>query len=247
MLIYLDLLFILNIWIDFLLLVTTNIIMKYKTSYKRAFLSSFIGGLSTFLVFVKEDFILMILKILICFIMQIIMNGYKGFKTTIENVFYFYLMSIILAGFFVLFKIEQLELIKRYLLLFLFTPFVLYINKKQIKKLNSYYKDIYTVIIIINNKKYYFNALLDTGNNLYDQYKRRPISLIYSNKIKFNYKNGILVPYETANKKGLLKCIVVDKLIVDNTVINNALVGLSENKFNIQDINMILHKDTIGG
>ena len=99
----------------------------------------------------------------------------------------------------------------------------------------------------MNNKKYIFNALLDTGNNLYDQYKRRPISLVYSNKIKIDYNKCLLVPYETANKRSLLKCIKVDKLIVDDIVINNALIGLSENKFNIQDINMILHKDIIGG
>ena len=247
MLIYLDLLFVLNIWIDFILLITTNLIMKYKINYKRTIIASFIGGLSTFLVFINNDYILIVLKIIICFIIELIMNGYKGFKTLIETVFYFYLTSIILAGFFYLFNIETLELKYKYILLFIATPIVLFINKKEIKKLNSYYKDIYVVTIIMNNKKYIFNALLDTGNNLYDQYKRRPISLVYSNKIKIDYNKCLLVPYETANKRSLLKCIKVDKLIVDDIVINNALIGLSENKFNIQDINMILHKDIIGG
>ena len=107
--------------------------------------------------------------------------------------------------------------------------------------MNNYYKDIYNVILIYNGKKYNFNALLDTGNKLYDQYKKRPISLIYNKSIKFSYNSGLLVPIETANGKSLLRCIIVDKLIVDNKVLKNVVVGLSDNKFNIQDINMILH------
>lgn len=247
MLIYIDLLFILNFWIDFLLLISTNIILKYRVNYKRVFLSSLVGAFSSFLFLINNDLLLMILKLLLCIVMQLIMNGFKGLKTLIENVFYFYLSSIILAGSIYLFKIDKINLIYKYFILIIITPLVLFINNKNIKKLDTYYKNLYKVIIIIDNKKYYFNALLDTGNNLYDQYKKRPISLVYNKRIKFDYSNGFLVPYETANKKSLLKCIKVDKIIIDNKEIKNAVVGLSDNKFNIQDINMILHKDIIGG
>lgn len=247
MLIYLDLLFFLNWWIDFLLLITTNIILKQSINKKRTIIASFFGALSTFTFFINNDSILIMLKIIICFIMQLIMNGYKGMKTISENVFYFYLSSVILAGFIYLFQIEKTSIKEKYLLLFLITPIILYLSNRKIKKIESYYKEIYEVVIIYNKKQYKFNALLDTGNNLYDQYKRRPISLIYSNKIKFDYNNGLLVPIETANKKSLLKCIKVDKMIIDDKEYKNAIIGLSNNKFNIQDINMILHKDIIGG
>lgn len=247
MLIYLDLLFILNLWIDFLLLITTNMIMKYEVNIKRILFASLIGGLSTFLIFIKNNYILIIIKVLICGGMQIIVNRFKGIKTLFENIFYFYLTSIILAGTCYLLGIDNLNIKEKYIILFLVTPIILLINKKEIKRLNNYYKNIYVVTVIINNKKYIFNALLDTGNNLYDQYKKRPISLVYTNKIKFDYDKCILVPIETANGKSIIKCIKVDKLIVDNKVINNVLIGLSSRKFNIQDINMILHKDIIGG
>lgn len=247
MLIYLDLLFIINFWIDLLLLITTNMILKFKVNYIRTFLSSLLGAFSTFLFFINNDLILLFFKITICLIMQLIMNGYKGIKTLIENVFYFYLSSIILSGFFFLFNIDTLRYRYKFLLLLIATPIVLLLSKKEINKLNNYYKEVYNVLVIINNKKYSFNAYLDTGNNLYDQYKKRPISLIYNKKIKFDYNNGILVPIETANNKSLIKCIKVDKLIIEGKEIKGALVGLSDNKFKIQDINMILHKDIIGG
>ena len=247
MLVYLDLLFVLNLWIDYLLLITTNIVLKYNVSYKKIFLSSLIGAFSTFLVFINNNLLLFILKIIICIIMQLIVNGYKGLKTLFENVLYFYIISVILAGTLYLFRLDKVSIIENFLLLFVLTPIVLFIYKKQMKKVDYYYNEIYSVSIIYNNKKYKFNAYLDTGNKLYDQYKKRPISLIYSNKIKYNYEDLILVPIETANHKSMLKCIKVDKLIVNNKIINNAIVGLSNNKFKIQDINMILHKDILGG
>ena len=134
-----------------------------------------------------------------------------------------------------------------YLLLTVVTPIILYIYNKKVKKVESYYKDVYNVLLLYKNKKYYFNAYLDTGNKLYDQYKKRPICLIYTNKIKINYNELLLVPIETANSTSLLKCIKVDKLIIDNKEIKNVLIGLSEKEFKIQNINMILHKDILGG
>ena len=187
MLIYIDLLLIINLWIDFLLLITTNIILKYIVKYNRIFIASIIGSLSTFLIFLKNNYILILSKFIICIIMQLISNGYKGIKSLIENCLYFYLVCIILSGTLSLFKIESLGYRNTYIVLFIFTPIILLIYEKKIKKVESYYQDRYNVELVYQGKKYKFNAFLDTGNKLYDQYKKRPINLIYTNKIKFNY------------------------------------------------------------
>ena len=94
MLIYLDLLFILNFWIDTLLLAFTNIIIKYKISLKRMILSALIGSCATFLFLVENKIILFISKIIICIMMQLVMNRYKGIKTLLENTIYFYIYLI---------------------------------------------------------------------------------------------------------------------------------------------------------
>lgn len=247
MLIYLDLIFLLNLWIDFLLLLTTNVILKYKTSYIRLFLASLVGACSTFLFLINNKIVLFIFKILFSIMMQLITNKYKGIKTLIENTFYFYLTSIILAGTLYLLKLDQLKMRYNFFLLFILTPIILKIYKKEIKKLDTYYSDIYAVTVIYKGKKYYFNAYLDTGNKLYDQYKKRPISLVYTSKIVVNYKDCLFVPIETASGNTLLKCIIVEKIIINNKEKNNVLIGLSKNQFQIQDIDMILHKDIIGG
>lgn len=247
MFVYVDLLFILNVWIDFIILICESIVLKYKTNFKRIILSSLVGGLSTFIIFISNEPLTIFFKVLICFFMILVAFKFKGIKTLFEEVFYFYLLSIILAGVFYMIKDNNVNTLTYCFLLILLTPLIMIIYNKNIRRLDTYYKDRYDVLMYYKDNVYMFNGYLDTGNNLYDQYKRRPIVLIYSNKIKFDYKEGILVPMETANSKTLLKCIKIDKLVIDGKVINNVLIGLSTKKFKIQDINMILHKDIMGG
>ena len=245
MLIYVDLLFILNVWIDFILLQSVNIILKYDTNYKRIIISSLVGGLSTFILFINNKPLSISLKIIICIIMMLVAFKYKGIKTLFEETLYFYLSSIILAGTFYLIKGNSYDTKINFFLLSFLTPIIMIVYKKQVRKLDTYYKERYDVKLYYKNKIYNFNGYLDTGNNLYDPYKRRPIVLLYTNKIKFNYENGLLIPMETANNESLLKCIKVDMLEIDGKIIKNVLIGLSSKRFKIQDIDMILHKDII--
>lgn len=247
MLIYIDLLFILNCWIDYLLLLVTNLILKYNIPYKKILLSSIFGGLSTFLIVIKNTYLLFALKIITAIIMELIVNGYNGIKNMLENAMYFYLSSIILAGGLYMLKLDKLSIKYNFILLILVTPLILIISKKMIKKLDIFYKDRYDVTLYLKNKKYNYNAYLDTGNKLYDQYKKRPICLIYDKKIKFDYENGLLVPIETANSKSLLKCIKVESILLDGKVYKDVLIGLVDKPFNMENINMILHKDMLGG
>ena len=68
--------------------------------------------------------------------------------------------------------------------------------------------------------KHSLTGYLDTGNHLTDPYKNRPIILVNKNKINFNYENILLVPYDTLNNHGLLKCIVPDKIFINNPNLN---------------------------
>ena len=245
MLIYVDLLFIVNIFIDYILLMTLSMTLKKSVSHKRLFLSSLVGGCSTFLIFVNNKPLVLLFKIITCIAMMLIYEKYKGIKSLLENIIYFYMLSIVLAGTIYLLKDNYNNEIN-IVLLFLITPVTMKIYNMKVKKLNIYYKERYDVLLIYKNKKYALNGYVDTGNNLYDQYKKRPVALVYNPKIKYKQEEVILVPMETANNITLLKCIKPDKLFVDGNEIKNVLIGLSPKSFKIQDINIILHKD-IGG
>ena len=64
--IYVDLIFFLNFMFDFILLITTNIVLKRKSSLKRITLGSLIGSLTIIVLFVPLTTLsLFILKILL--------------------------------------------------------------------------------------------------------------------------------------------------------------------------------------
>ena len=100
----------------------------------------------------------------------------------------------------------------------------------------------------MNSEEFLVTAFLDTGNKLKDPYKKRPIILVNTDKIKFGYEDCILVPYETVSGNGILKCLVVDKIVIDNKhVIIKPLIGLSNQVFKIEGINMLLNSQTLEG
>ena len=87
---------------------------------------------------------------------------------------------------------------------------------------------------------------MDTGNNLYDPYKKRPIMLV-SNKYK-KEDNCILVPYYTAGGDGLLECVRTMKIIINGSECKkDVLVGFSDSPKLIDGVDVILHKDIVKG
>ena len=104
-----------------------------------------------------------------------------------------------------------------------------------------------------NTGDYYWNGekisligFVDTGNNLYDPYKKRPIILV-SNKYK-REDNIIIVPYFTAGGEGLLKCIKPDKIFIEGVGYqSNLLIGFSDSPKLIDGVDVILHKDLMKG
>jgi hypothetical protein len=137
-----------------------------------------------------------------------------------------------------------------WIFLLITSPVILYIYLKQGLYLKNNYSNYYLVDIYFKSKKVSVNAFLDTGNNLFDPYLKRPIILISKRELEGLYKEKdlIFVPYESLNHHGLLKCIKPKKIIIKGVGIKtNLLVGISEEKFNIDGIDCILHRKLLEG
>ena len=105
--IYLDYVFFLNFMFDFILLLCVKIILKRNVKIKRIFISSFIGALTIFTLFIKINSLeLFVLKFLISIIMCLVAFSYKNVEYTIKNVSYLYMVSILLGGALYLINIE---------------------------------------------------------------------------------------------------------------------------------------------
>ena len=250
--IYLDLVMILNFIIDFILLMTVSIILKRNVSINRLLIGSFIGGLSILFLFINISSIeLFIYKILISILLCLVTFKYVSIKYTLINLGYLYMTSIVLGGFLYLlnleFSLKHIGLIFinkgisiNFIFLIIISPVILYIYIKQSKSLKYNYNNYYSVKIIINKKEYNYIGYMDTGNILKDNLTGKPVILIDKRKVLFKIISFRLIPYISINKKGLIKIIKPDKVILNNKEYN-VLLGIVDN-INIDGVDIILNR-----
>ena len=257
--IYVDLVLFLNVAMDFLLLLSVSITLKRNVKFYRIILGSLVGGVSIVFLFLPlNNIMLFLFKMVVSILIVLVTFSFKNSKYFLNNLLYLYISSVILGGGIYLldiqfnYKNEGLLFINsgfslNFIVLLLISPFIIYGYIKSMKKMKSDYSKFYKVDIVYKNKRYKFNAVIDTGNRLYDPYKNRPIVIASTTKIKLGYENSILVPLHTASGNSILKCVVVDKMIIDGKVVSKVLLGISNEPFKIEGVDMLLHNDLIGG
>ena len=243
---YIDLFFIFNVIMDYIIIMSTSILLKRRTSYIRMILSSLIGGISSLVLFTSLNKI--VIEIVSIVIMILISFGYKGIRYLINNILYMYILSTLLGGIIYLFNIKvSNSMFLTYLIIIVISIEVMILYIKENKKMRSIYNNYYKVDIYFKDReKLSLIGFVDTGNNLYDPYKKRPVIIVPNKYIKED--KYILVPYHTINGNGLLKCIKPDIIFIDGIGYKgNVLIGFSDS-FNFGDgVDVILHKDIMKG
>ena len=244
--IYIDLFFLLNLIMDCIIIISTSILLKRKTSTIRIILSSLLGGISSLLLFSNINKIL--LEVISIILMVLIAFGYNKIRYIIKNIIYVYLLSTLLGGIIYLFNIKvSNNVFLTYLIIIIISIEVLILYIKEIKKMKNIYNNYYKVDIYFKDKeKISVIGFVDTGNNLYDPYKKRPIILLSKKYIRDD--NYILVPYYTTNGEGLLKCIKPDIIFIEGIGYKgNILIGFSDSPKLIDGVDVILHKAIMKG
>ena len=232
--IYIELIFIINFLIDFMILYGTKRLLKINKSNIRLLFGSLVGSLTIFILLININSItLIILKLFLSVIIILISFGKNNILT---NTFYFYLISIIIGGILYLFDLTS-NLYFNYLLLILFSPVIIYILIKELNKHRLNINDKYIVEITLGKKIYKLEGFIDTGNRLISPIKKEPVILV---NIELNYNNVIYIPYKALNTEGIIPCIKADKVKINNKIINNYLIGLAHDKFVIDGMNCIL-------
>lgn len=244
--IYIDLFFLFNAIMDFIIITGVGIILKRRSNYIRILLSSLVGGVISLCLFTNINNILV--DIIGIMIIVFISYGYKNIRYYINNIIYAYIISILIGGVIYLFQVKVTsDSIISYLIIIVIAIEVLVLYIKEMKKIKDNYNNYYKVNIYFKDKeKISVVGFLDTGNNLYDPYKKRPIILLDNKYIRED--NYILVPYHTLSGDGLLKCIKVDIIFIEGIGYKgNVLVGFSDKTNVIEGADVILHKDLMKG
>lgn len=244
--IYIDLFFLFNTIMDIIIITSVSILLKRNTTYKRILISSLLGGISSLMLFTSINRLL--LELITIILMVIIAFKYKNIRYFLTNILYTYILSILLGGLIYLFNSKvTLNIYLNYLVIIILSIEVMTLYIKENKKIKNTYNNYYKVDIYFKDKeKISLIGFLDTGNNLYDPYKKRPIILVdkkYQKEDKF-----ILVPYHTINGEGLLKCIKPEKVYIEKIGYKtNLLVAFSSSPSTINGVEVLLHKDLMKG
>ena len=250
--IYLDLIMIINFFFDFILLTSVSLILKRKTKLNRIIFSSFFGGISILFLFVKLNSIeLFLFKIIISIIMILISFGYKNIKFTIINFIYLYIISIFLGGGLYFFNIQfsykhngiifyHNGLSINIILIIIMTPIVLILYFFNYKNIKNNYSNYFNTRIYINNNYIDCIGYMDTGNNLIDPITKKKVIFIDKRKIIFDIDKFRYIPLKTVSGNDMIKCIKINKVVVDNKEYDDILLGIID-EINLDGIDVILN------
>ncbi len=253
--IYLDLVFLINFFFDWMLLATVKIVLKQRIKWKRLLLGSLVGACSIFFLFLPlNSFTLFFLKVLIALLMIRVSFGYQDLKTYLQQILYLYLISILLGGFLYYLNLEfsyqNIGIIFfhngysiNYLLLIILSPIILYFYLKQDKTLKNIHHFSLSLQLTYQGKTYKYQAYLDTGNKLYDPYFHKPIVLLYDPKFP-KIKNPIYIPYQTVEHTSILEGFIAEKIELETgKIISKPLIAFSKKSFQIPNTQVLLHQD----
>jgi len=249
--IYLDLILILNFILDFILLISTGLILKRKINIKLITIGSFIGSLSILILFYNINSIeLFILKLILSIIMIIISYPRKSIKYILYNLLIFYIVSIFLGGFLYMLNImisyKHIGLIFfnnglsiNFIITIIISPLILFLYIKEQKIIKNKYNNYYSVNIYIKNKEIKLIGYIDSGNNL--SFKGNPVILIDKRKVIFLNEGYRVIPYKVVNNIMMLKIYKCDKVVINNKIYKNIYLGVCEDTFNIDGVDVLLN------
>ena len=245
MVVYIEVIMLINFIFDFCILLTTDITLKRHTKFKKLIISSLFGELSMLTLIIHLHGISQIIfKVFLSIILSFIAFGYKDIKYSLYNVVHLYFIGIILGGFITFlyneFSINREYSLKYVIILFL-CPIVLYIYYRITKQFKTNYNNRYKVIIDYPYGHYEGVGYLDSGNKLISPFSNKPIILVEKEYIEYHKLKLLPVPYHALNHNGLVNCFKPDKLIINDKEYSDILVGLSDDKFNIEGISILLN------
>ena len=249
--IYLDLILILNFFLDFILLISVGLILKRKINIKLITIGSFIGSLSILLLFMNINSLeLFIIKIFISFIMILISYPNGNIKYILYNQLVLYITSFFLGGILYLINIElnykhtglifiNNGLSINFIFMIILSPIIIYFYIKEQRLIRNKYNNYYSVNILINKLNISCTGYIDSGNNL--TFKNNPVILVNRNIINNLDIEYRVIPYKVVNNIMMLKIYKCNMVIINNHVFNNIYIGLSNETFNIDGVDVLLN------
>ena len=257
MTVYIEYLFINNLIINFILVKTSAIISRSKTTILSKGFSSLTGACFSIILPKINNFLLPLIKLLIAMLLPIISIKYKNIKNYIfcftTFMFFIFFIGGALSVIKEFFNINQNS--KFYLLIELIIVAIImlfgYIYSVKINRNKKVYPYVYDCLINIGGNVYKTSGFIDTGNQSY--YKETPIIFCDKNLSKIIEKDTVnhityMSNITTIAGKTDLKIIKNANLLIyygkDRHIHKNVVLGLTNRKLKYD---LFLNPDVING
>jgi len=200
MTVYLDVVFLENLCMNYIILFATGLINRFETKHIRLLLSSFIGSVYVILSYTTFTgiYVNIILKTMLSIVMVYIAFTPKNMKKLFKTLLIFYLTSFAFGGcaFALLYFIKPQDILMKdgvlvgtypikVALLGGIVGFTIIVTAFKIIKNNIRKKDMFCDIEIkFKDKKEIVKAMIDTGNMLKDPISNMPVIVVEAEKLK---------------------------------------------------------------
>lgn len=243
--IYVDILFIINFFITFFLLLVTGKIAKRNEKLWRTVLASFIGGVYSLVILWDElNFAVSCLgKLAAAMVIVLAAFRLKGFKTYIKEVLIFFFVNLLFVGIIVglwfLFKPNGVvinnstvyfNVSAKLLLITALAAYLISVVIIRIYNNKTAVKELYSVTVYLNENKIKFFAFADSGNNLKEPFSDFPV-IVADDKLFQNVTCHRLIPFSSVGGEGVLSAFKPDAVEISSSLgtvqINDVYIALS--------------------
>lgn len=224
MIVYLDLVLISNLIVDYSFLKTIALVYKEKIKWYRMLIALIIGTMAIWLFILPIKYLYNVRYIIGIFMGLTAYNTPKPMKKFLM-VISFYIINLFFIGSLVIFKINDIWFL---FITMLYTIVVIILEKVIYRNLKIKYEYL---IKILNND---VHAMLDTGNNC--EYSGKPVVFIDYKWLDSNYQYLGVKIIKTINHQELVKIYTGPKILFNGTEYD-VLYGFSE----IENYDVILN------
>lgn len=229
MVIYVDVLFIVNFFITYLLLLLTKALVKGSAKTVRMLASAFLGGLYSLIILADNlsVFVSVFGKLFVSVLIVFIAFGFRRLTVFIKAVLLFYFSNMLFLGVIlavqlifnsksaaihngaVYFDISAPVLLASALLAYVISICVIKVYNRTLGR-----QEIYKLKIFKNGDCHMLLAFLDSGNKLTEPFSGYPV--IIADRSRIQYETERIIPFNTVGGDGILKAFRPDRVEISN-------------------------------
>ncbi len=264
--VYVDVLVIINIYINYALLLLTCFVRKYNPDRLRLLMSSLFGGLYSLIILVPDisETAVSLSRIPALVIMVYLAFGYGGVRKFLKQIFAFLGINLVFAGAMFLlwllaapenmyfnsgvvyFGIDALTLVLLTIGAYVLIRLVALFTKSRIPQ-----NFIYDVSIFLSGKEHKCRGFYDSGNSLCDPFSGEGVVIVDINVVKETVGEDMFEKFESAQGDIRMKLIPVKSLsgekLLPSFRVEKIIIKGIENNISLEKPIIALCKEKIHG